>query len=306
MEDLKSPETTSCKGSVMSRIEGGEVCPRSKTFFQTRECAVWVLWLISVVVGALAVAVTFFVLNHRQYALYKATHDNFFAFMVEVLPFLWIVVFGLMVFVGVYELRRTKRGYRYPLWQIFGSSLLLSLAGGAALQLFGFGYSADHILGQYMTMYNSQEKIEQKMWQAPDEGRLLGRFGGPLPAPSSLVRFTDVTGNEWGVNVDELSMKERELLLQDEIVRLIGQITDGEMGVFYSCGAFPWMLDKPMTREDLRAAKEAFEVKIEGYKERSEHMMYRLDGRGGDEDNENDEVETPCGEIELVRRLDGQ
>ena len=306
MEDQKPTETTSCKGSVMSRIGCGEVSPRSRRFFQTRECAVWVLWLISVVVGALAVAVTFFVLNHRQYALYEATHENFFTFMVEVLPFLWIIVFGLMVFVGVYELRHTKRGYRYPLWQIFGSSIVLSLAGGAALQLFGFGYSTDHMLGQHMPMYNSQEKIEQKMWQAPDEGRLLGRFGKPLPAPSTLVRFTDVTGNEWGVNVDELSLKERELLEHDEIVRLIGQITDGDMGVFYSCGAFPWMLDKPMTREDLRAAKEAFEMKIEGYKERSEHMMYKIDGDGEKEDSEKDEAETPCGEIEPVKRMGGR
>ena len=73
----------------MSRIGCGEVSPRSRRFFQTRECAVWVLWLISVVVGALAVAVTFFVLNHRQYALYEATHENFFTFMVEVLQ--WAV-----------------------------------------------------------------------------------------------------------------------------------------------------------------------------------------------------------------------
>ena len=306
MEDKKPPETTSCKGSVMSRIECGEVCPRSKTFFQTRECAVWVLWVTSIIVGALAVAVTFFVLNHRQYGLYEATHDNFFTFMVEVLPLLWIVVFGLMVFVGVYELRHTKRGYKYPLWQIFGSSMVLSLAAGAALHLFGFGYSTDHMLGQNVRMYNSQEKIEEKMWQAPDEGRLLGRFGKPLPAPSTLISFTDVAGNEWGVNVDELSMKERALIEQDEIVRLIGQITDGDMAVFYSCGAFPWMLDKPMSREDMRAAREAFALKIEGYKERSEHMIYSMEEVEGNEDNKNAEPETPCGEIEPVRRFEGR
>jgi hypothetical protein len=250
--------------------------------------------------------VTFFVLNHRQYALYEATHDNFFTFMAEVLPFLWIVVFGLMVFVGVYELRHTKRGYRYPLWQIFGSSLVLSLAGGAALHLLGLGYSTDHMLGQRMPMYNSQEKIEAKMWQAPDDGRLVGRFGGPQPAPSTLVRFTDVSGNEWGVNVDELSLPERELMEQAEMVRLIGQITDGDMGVFYSCGAFPWLLDRPMSRDDLRAAKEAFKVKMEGYKERSEHMMYKFEGKEGNEDGEGDEDETPCGEIEPVRRFEGR
>jgi hypothetical protein len=303
MESQKPPETTSCKDSVMSRIGCGEVCPRSKTFFQTRECVVWFLWLISVVVGALAVAVTLFVIGFRQYGLYEATHDNFFTFMVEVLPFLWIVVFGMMVFVGVYELRHTKRGYRYPLWQIFGSSVVLSLAGGAALHLFGFGYSTDHMLGQRMHMYNSQEKIEEKMWQAPYEGRLLGRFGEPASPPSTLVRFTDVSGNEWKVNIDELSDKEKGLMRKDEVVRLIGQVTDGDLGVFYSCGAFLWSLDKPMPREDMRAAREEFMLKIEGYKERSERMAHNM---RGEDDNDAEEAETPCGEIEPVKRMGGR
>ena len=287
----------------MSRIGCGEVSPRSRRFFQTRECVVWALWLISVIVGALAVAVTLFVITFRQYGLYEATHDNFFTFMVEVLPFLWIIVFGLMVFVGVYELRHTKRGYRYPLWQIFGSSMVLSLAGGATLHLFGFGYSTDHMLGQRMHMYNSQEKIEEKMWQAPDEGRLLGRFGEPVNPPSTLVRFTDVSGNEWKVNIDELSEKEKGLMRKDEVVRLIGQVTDGDLGVFYSCGAFLWSLDKPMPREDMRAAREEFMLKIEGYRERSEMMANNM---RGEDDNDTDEAETPCGEIEPVKRMGGR
>jgi hypothetical protein len=293
--DLKE----SCKKGVMSRIECGEVCPRSKTFFATRECAVWALWAVSVVVGALAVAVTFFVFTHRQYALYEATHDTFFTFMVDVLPLLWIVVFGVMVLVAVYNLRHTKKGYKYPLWQIFGSSMVLSLAGGAALHLFGLGYSTDHMLGERMNMYNSQEKLEQKMWQNPEEGRLLGRFEGPLPPPSTMMMFKDVSGEQWQVNVNELSLGEQELIERQENVRLLGRISDEDIKIFYSCGAFPWMLDKPMKREDLRAAREAFSMKVSGFREKAEHMALKVEGRE-DEDREN---ESPCSEMEPVRRM---
>lgn len=293
--DLKE----SCKKGVMSRIECGEVCPRSKTFFKTRECVVWLLWAVSVVVGALAVAVTFFVFTHRQYALYEATHENFFTFVVEVLPLIWIVVFGVMVLVAVYNLRHTKRGYKYPLWQIFGSSMVLSLAGGAALHLFGLGYSTDHMLGEKMGMYNSQEKIEQKMWQDPQEGRLLGRFEGPLPPPSMLMNFTDVSGEVWQVNVTELSPQERALVDEQATVRLLGAVSDESMMVFHSCGVFPWMFDKEMSREDMRAAREAFSMKVEGLKEKAEHMALSMEGKV-DEDGA---FESPCGEIEPVRRM---
>ena len=300
MEDLTNKEKTSCKGSVMSRIECGDVCPRSRTFFQTRECVVWALWGLSVVVGALAVAVTFFVFTHRQYALYEATHDNFFTFMVDVLPVLWIIVFGCMVGLGAYEIRHTKRGYRYPLWQIVGSSMILSLAGGAALHLLGLGYSTDHMLGQKMNMYNSQDKVEQKMWQNPQEGRLFGHFVGPLPPPSTLVSFKDIAGEEWQVHVGELSDSERGFIERQETVRLLGKITNDDMNVFYSCGAFPWSSDKPMRREDMRAAREAFSMKVEGFREKTEHMMLEAEGR----EDEDAASESPCSEIEPVHRME--
>ena len=297
MENPQQKE--SCKSGVMSRIECGEVCPRSRRFFQTRECAVWFLWAVSVVVGALAVAVTFFVFTHRQYALYEATHDTFFTFMVDVLPLLWIFVFGVMVLVAVYNLRHTKRGYKYPLWQIFGSSMVLSLAGGAALHLLGLGYTTDHMLGQKMDMYNSQDKIEQKMWQDPEEGRLLGRFDGPLPAPSTLVVFNDIKGQEWQVNIDELSADERELIERNETVRLLGKISDKDMMTFHSCGAFPWTFDKHMSREDMHAARVAFEMKVEGLKEKAEYLALTVE----DKEDEDSKTESPCGEIEPVRRM---
>ncbi|MEN9920962.1 MAG: hypothetical protein RL538_855 [Candidatus Parcubacteria bacterium] len=297
--------TVSCKDRVMNRIECEHICPRSKTFFKTRECAVWGLWGLSVVIGALAVAVTLFVVAHRQYALYEATHDNFFTFMVDVLPYLWIIMFALMVGVAVYNLRHTKGGYRYPLWKIFGSSMVLSLAGGTGLHLLGMGYTVDHGLGM-MGIYPSEEKKEMRMWQNPDDGRLLGKVSAlPLPPEApGIVTFTDVSGKDWKVDVSDLAPHELDLLANEENVRLIGVMTEGDM-LFHSCGAFPWLLDKPVRREDLEAARVAFEDKIHGYEERLEEKMPQLRGFD-DEEGETEELkddDSPCATIAPVKRM---
>lgn len=303
---MEEQTSVSCKDKVMSRIECEGICPRSKTFFKTRECAVWALWAVSVVVGALAVAVTLFVIAHRQYALYEATHDNFLTFMVEALPYLWIVMFALMVGVAVYNLRHTKGGYRYPLWQIFGSSMVLSLAGGATLHVFGFGYFIDHELGEQMRMYTSQEKMEMRMWQNPEDGRLLGKVSAvPLPSEApGVVTFTDVSGKDWKVDVSDLAPHELDLLTKEENVRLIGVMTEGDM-LFHSCGAFPWLLDKPAKREDLEAARVAFEDKLHSYEERLEEKMPQL--RGIDDENEekekNVEDDSLCANSMPVKRM---
>ena len=196
----------------MHRIEGERIYPRPRSFYTQQEIAVWGLWAISIVVGALAVAVMLYAFVRQYFALYEATHENFTTFLMDTLPYLWIATFGLMAVVAVFNLRHTKRGYRYPLWQIFTSSVVLSLAGGAALHFLGFGHSLDQALGQQMSGYPSQEKFEKKLWQDPKEGRLLGRVTKPIQPPSTLVQFIDVNGLRWKIDISELSEAERTLL----------------------------------------------------------------------------------------------
>lgn len=265
-----SNNNESCQTRVMGRIKGEKICPRSRRFFQTRECTVWALWLVSVLVGAFAIAVTLFVITYHQYSLYEATHDNALTFIISVLPYLWISIFVGMVGVAVFNLRHTKGGYRYPLWQIFGSSMVLSLAGGAVLHIVGFGYMLDHELGESMSGYTSQEKFEHRLWQDPADGRLLGMQAMQAPVSSSTVVFTDVQGVSWDIDITELTEAERELLGEGETVKVIGMMNDSVSAKFYSCGVFPFIEMKDVTRKDLASARDDFLRRMKWHKERAE------------------------------------
>ena len=297
MEKPDSNLLPSVKSNVLNRIECEKICPRSRYFYRCREYAVWSLWFLSVFVGSLAIAVSLFVVTHQQYALYEATHENILTFMVEVLPYLWIVLFGLMILVGVHNLRHTKRGYRYPLWQIVLSSVILSFAGGTALQIFGFGYVVDHALGEQMRMYVSQEKMEQRMWQAPAEGRLLGRQTLATITPTSTIIFADVSGAVWNVDVSELSTGELNLLREEELVKLIGQASNGEVQVFHSCGAFAWVFDKNTTRDDLSSTRQNFIERLKTHKDRASKYKNARIGTS------TEPAGSLCDEIGIVKRM---
>lgn len=248
----------SLKNTLLERIEKDNVCPRSSWFYRTREILFWSLWILSIVIGALAFAVTLFVVLRRQYTLYEATHTNFFTFFVDSLPYLWIVVFGLMAYVAVHNIRHTKKGYKYPLWMILASSVVLSFAGGAAMQMFGLGYAIDHKLGDYMAMYSSQEKIENKLWQAPDRGRLIGQQVFTTVSPTTTIIFEDKDGQRWRMEIDELHAQDIALLADGRLVRVIGTRPDESLPNFHACGVFPWMLDREVTYQQMSAEKRAF------------------------------------------------
>ncbi len=263
MTNTDSHNQKPLKDSLFERIEAEQVCPHSRLFFKTREVTVWSLWLLSVLVGALAVAVSLFVMVHRQYELYEATHENFLTFLVEVMPYAWIVTFGIMVYVAVYNIRHTRHGYRYPVWVILSSSVILSFAGGSALQMFGFGYTVDHLLGANMRLYVSQEKLDERLWQMPEEGRLLGSLSQTaIPESEEIIMFTDVTGQTWKLNISELRPREIELLTSDRRVRLLGQCMGDTKEEFHVCGVFPWMMRKEVTVDQLVAERNFFVQRV--------------------------------------------
>lgn len=266
------------KQTLFDRIESENVSPRSRLYFRSVECFVWALWLFSVVVGALAVAISLFVVAHSQYALYEATHDNFFTFVVDALPYLWIVTFGLMVVVAVFNLRHTKRGYRYPLSYILLSSVILSFAGGSALQFFGLGYQIDHILGQRMAMYMSQEKYERMIWQAPNDGRLIGRQVYTTVAPTTTVIFEDVAGQRWRLDISELMARDLGLLETEKQVRLLGVMTNQTSPTFHACGAFPWLFAPGVTLEARSAARDQFIQRVYHHAEQAKQRLIQTPG----------------------------
>lgn len=269
--------TPDLKHAVFERIERENVCPRSRLFFQSRECVVWTLWLVTVLVGALAIAVSLFVVVHRRYALYEATHDNFLTFLVAVLPYLWVGTFLIMITFAVYNLRHTKRGYRYPLWVVAGSSVVLSFAGGSFLQFLGLGAAIDREFGERMVTYPSQQRMELALWQAPAEGRLVGAMRGPVGVATSTVWFTDSVGARWQVDISDFYPGDHEVLSTRERVRLIGIETTpagSSTSTFHACGAFPWLYGRAgMDTDRFQAARLEFVRRIA---ERREHMEERM------------------------------
>ena len=252
-------------------------------------------------IGAFAVAISLFVVTHRQYELYEATHENFFTFVVDVLPYLWLITFGVMVYAAIYNLRHTKRGYRYPVSIIILSSVLLSFAGGSALQMFGFGYSIDNLLGQNMTMYMSQAKLERKLWQRPEEGRLLGRQVLTTEDPNTTVIFEDIGGQRWNLNVSDLSTRDIELLSSSDQVRLLGKAVNPKLYMFHACGAFPWMIESGVTIKDMSRERDEFVERIYSHMRTAEKQLKLLEGATFA--TSSIQTESVCATIAAVRRM---
>jgi hypothetical protein len=295
-------EKSSLTCAVLERIEKDSVRPYSAWKFVCINYFVWIAWVFSVVFGAVSVAVLIYVGDHARFALYEATHKTTFSFLVEVMPYIWIVTFLCMSIFAYYNIRHTKSGYKYPFWKLLISSLLFSVGGGIVLHIFGIGYVIDTQLAKTMPVYRSLEHTEQRMWQSPQEGRLLGTFR-QMDEKDEVYVFEDTSDNIWSIQTIELRDADRELLSSGKTVRVLGTTTDSTLRQFHACGVFPWMYDKKVSIDDMKKDRKLFLRRMYDHMETGERLK-RFEHAVFDNDQDMPfEEEGLCAEISAVKRM---
>ncbi len=291
--------SSSLASEVLHRIESENITPTAWWRFVCINCLVWVAWALTVVVGSISVAVLLYVGNRSRFELFEATHDTLLAFLLEILPFVWVLTFIVMVFLAYVNMRHTKCGYRYNLWKMLGSSVAVSVGLGVILQIFGGGYLIDTQFGKVMPAYTSFERMEMKLWQMPNEGRLVGILEG---VNESINEYTirDTNGKIWTILTTELRDSDMDLLKSGHEIRMVGTTTDIENNIFYACGIFPWDLKKKITTNHLRMREKNFKEKM------SMHMKRKSDeGSQPYKKNHSSTFEdgSICAELDMVKRL---
>jgi len=290
---------TNLSGAVLERIE--QITPDARWKFLCMNYFVWIAWALSVIFGAISFTVLLYVGNHARFALYEATNDTPLSFFVEVLPYIWIGTFIAMGAFAYFNMRHTKSGYKYPMWQLLISNIVFSVAGGIALNVFGAGYLIDTQLGKGMSMYTSLEHTEARMWQNPREGRLLGVFS-EMDEKDEMYMFVDGNTKKWSIQTVELRVRDRELLSSGNTVRVLGTTTDEKAGYFHACGVFPWMFDDDVSVSDMKSDRRVFVERMYEHMEKGDRLK-NLEREVFEKNTDMPFNEGLCAELAAVKRM---
>lgn len=249
--------TSDLSASVLEKIERGEVMQVPRWQFLLTEYGIWALWAASVLIGAIAFSVILFFGMNAGLAFYEATHDDALRFFLEMIPYAWVIVFILMALLAHYNLRHTKRGYKYKVWQVLFSSILFSFLGGLVLHGVGMGFVVDNFVAKRLPILPAFQNIEAQMWQSPMQGRMIGKYGGE-GAKENIALFTDIQGDTWNLDTSELNELDLKNLRTLQQVRVIGLLATSTPAYFHGCGVFPWAPEKNASFGDLREEREYF------------------------------------------------
>jgi hypothetical protein len=167
-------ENNKLADKLLANIKKGDIAPTSRWVFLVKNYLLWGVGVMLVFVGGVAVSVIIYVSGYSEWSVYQRLTDSWAEFLLLFLPVFWLVLLGITVAVVVYDLKHTKRGYKYPIMTIVGAVVLASFFLGVLLFYTGTGRAIDNILGSRVPYYSQIINPRVGFWCQPDQGRLAG------------------------------------------------------------------------------------------------------------------------------------
>lgn len=248
MNDKEIQPNTFLSKKVFDRIEKDDIEPLSKFRLRLQNDGFWILWILSLLIGATAVAGTLFVFLHADWRFYNAIYDSFFSFLNDTLPYMWMLTLLVFLLLAYQNIRHTKYGYRYPLSAVIALSGVLSVVIGVCLYVFGLGQIIDQDVGGHIPLYTPTVTNQELKWNQPDRGLIAGTVTYISPDFSTFT-VSAYDGKEWNVNGDDLLHIDHLILSEYTDVRIVGlpidpsdaQESASSTNEFHACLILPWM-----------------------------------------------------------------
>lgn len=211
---------------LAEKIKEAKIAPKPRWHFLLKDYVVLAAGALALLIGAAAVSVMIYLLKNNGWELREETHKTVIEFFLLTLPYFWIIFLGIFVFILYYNLKHTKKGYRYPVWLIALAGVLASVILGGIFFLFGLGQRVDNVLGKKAPLYETVMNRQLSFWFNPEEGRLAGIIISEVDDGNFYL--VDPAGGDWQVLGRNSGSDSRspDFLKAGEPINLIGQIIE--------------------------------------------------------------------------------
>jgi glucan phosphoethanolaminetransferase (alkaline phosphatase superfamily) len=231
---MKNEKDLSSK--ILESIKEKKIKPKPRWEFLIKDYIILASGIISIIIGALAVAVIIFMVLHSNRDLLSFLNNSKLEYFLLSLPYYWFLFFSLFIVLAYFNIKHFKRGYRYTLQSIALISIGLSVILGILFYSVGFGKIIDGVFLKKFPMYKNISHGMPKELIKPENGILAG----------NVIKINDLiillkaepSNKEWRVFLDSLKQRCVPDYKEGDTIIVMGEIK--QEGEFVAYGIRPW------------------------------------------------------------------
>ncbi len=164
--------------NVIKKINKENIKPKPRYVFVLKNMLLWLMGCISIILGAISFSIIIYLFSSQNNLLLNRFGANIWEIVFALIPLLWLVFLISFSFLFYFNLKKTKRAYKYSPLLIFFIGLIISLILGSSFYLLGFSKKIDSYLAHRVEsrFYNHYLNPQMKFWSQPGKGRLSGHI----------------------------------------------------------------------------------------------------------------------------------
>jgi hypothetical protein len=207
---------------IINQIKKEEIKPTSRWRFIVKDSFFWVIFVVSVAIGGIAIAIILNTLLNNDWDLYMELSGDLAKFIVITLPYFWLVLLAGFVVVAYLNIKHTKKAYRQSFKIIVWGVILASFLLGLTFYNLGLASFLDRGLIQKLPpRFHQMMDSRLGVWQKPEGGFLIGEIQS---LGEEIMELRDFEGELWQISLT-LELKEilsKFLLHSNERVKIMG------------------------------------------------------------------------------------
>ncbi|OGI25878.1 MAG: hypothetical protein A3J76_05080 [Candidatus Moranbacteria bacterium RBG_13_45_13] len=237
---------------IIRKIKDEKICPKPRWQFLLKDYFVWLVFLISLIVGAVAFCTALHVFFTNDWYLYQYLHTTFIGHVLISIPYVWFGVLIVFILIAYYNFKYTKSGYRHETYFVVALSVVGSLLLGTFLHTLGTGERIEEMVAASVPFY---ERItccsdRKDVWDQPEYGLLGGKITNVFSEED--FELMDFNGFNWKVRESEETIEYEPLEIRaGEEVKIIGK--KEQDFVFWAREIRPWKKKGEIRKTRIRA-----------------------------------------------------
>lgn len=206
--------------NILHKIKEEKIKPRSRWRFVLQSYVVWLIFFVSIISGAVSLAVALYLLRINDWGSYVFINSSFINFVLITLPYFWLIIFPIFLWISYHYFQHTRAGYRLEFIKIVAFNLGASALLGVSFYAVGIGRFTDNVFIKRAPFYGEMMMEREKKWHNPDMGVLAGQIGEV--DDGEAFELSSVVGGEWVVEYSEARVAGGVVIERGVAVRVFG------------------------------------------------------------------------------------